>query len=169
MSDNDPTALEGGKTPQGGGDVTVSDATNMVRCGVNMIGLDNLMPFDARLAALVWSWAPNEPRMNVPGACAVEGPDGRFSSTPCATRSALPQARGGRYRFACFDGTVWHVTRRADRFSSGATECAREGFGTFAVPRGGYDNEFLRAAHAAVPYVWVNSLYVAGSGWVPGS
>src|SRR5207248_2463190 len=34
---------------------------DMVRCGVNIIGMDQLRPQDGRLAALVWSWAVNQP------------------------------------------------------------------------------------------------------------
>lgn len=125
----DETGLSNGSG--GGGDVTRADARNMARCGVNMIGLDNLVPFDERLAELVWSWAPGEPRQ---GACAYQGRDGRFRSSGC----------GHKRRFACHDGTTWTIPVRAGAWGQGAKVCARYGT-SFAVPRTGFDNEQLKA------------------------
>jgi hypothetical protein len=181
LSDSDPTALESGHAPAGGGDVTVEDATNMVRCGVNMIGLDLLEPFDARLAALVWSWDTNEPQQNSVGACAVSGSDARFRSDDCTLKTKTMVSGTGKNKkfkvvdvstkhpFACFDGTAWHVTKKSDSFSKGGTTCAAEGFGAFAVPRSGRDNDLLHTAKGATPDVWVNSLYKDAVGWTPGS
>jgi hypothetical protein len=141
-----------------GGDVTVSDARNMVRCGVNMPGFDNLVPFDERLEQYAWSWAPDEPATNSDGACATHGPDGRFRAADCAGATAQP--------FACFDGASWHVTTGADTWANGDETCAAEGLGAFAVPWSGYENERLKTARPpGVIEVWVN--YHASNGaWV---
>jgi hypothetical protein len=121
----------------GGGDVTVEDARNMIRCGVNMIGLDNLRPFDPRLMAQVWSWAPMQPKS---GSCAYQGSDGFFYSDNCST----PRP------FACLDGTTWVVTGRRGPWWQGAKVCAH-----FGVPRTGWQNELLRGAKRGGE-VWVN-------------
>jgi hypothetical protein len=134
-----------------GGDVTLSDARNMVRCGVNMIGLDNLVPFDRRLERLVWSWGPNQPRS---GDCAYQGGDGRFRSGDC----------GDRRRFACFDGRAWTASRRAGPWRDGVEACRSSGT-AFSVPRTGYENERLRAASRGGE-VWLAYRRNAGA-WRP--
>jgi hypothetical protein len=172
LSDNDPTALENGQPPGGGGDVTVDDAINMVRCGVNMIGLDMLEPFDARLAATIWSWEQDEPRLNVTGACAVSDANARFVSRDCGShkKSKTVAFPFEKHPYACFDGSSWRITEKSGRFGSGAEECAAEGLGTFDVPRSGYANELLRMAKAAAG---ANEVFVdyafSPSGWVPGT
>ena len=118
-----------GATDSLGGTTTISAAQTaaMVRCGVNIIGFDQLTPTDPRLAALVWSWAPNEPL--------------------CQQRKP----------FACVDAAGgWHVTAAAKRWASGFKECAKEFPGsTFAVPVNGYRNAQLRAAKGPVADVWL--------------
>lgn len=42
--------------------ITPETAGRLVRCGVDLTGLDQLTAADPRLDALVWSWAPDEPR-----------------------------------------------------------------------------------------------------------
>ncbi|HYZ92873.1 MAG TPA: phosphatidylinositol-specific phospholipase C domain-containing protein [Actinomycetota bacterium] len=148
----DETGLSNGAG--GGGDVTPADARNMVRCGVNMIGLDNLVPFDERLAQLVWSWAPNEPRS---GTCAYQGKDGRFRSDGC----------GKHRRFACFDGQSWTVTAGAGPWQAGRGAC-RGAASAFAVPRTGYTNELLKGAKPSGAEVWLAYRRVAGA-WLPTS
>jgi hypothetical protein len=122
------SATAGGTRSQ----LTAREAAAMANCGVNLIGFDQLTPEDPRLAAIVWSWAPNEPRA---AGCAAQRPSGRWASTSCA--SALP--------LACSSGpTSWSVSRGTDEQA-----CAREfpGF-RFEVPRNGYENTLLRAAAA---------------------
>lgn len=178
LSDNDPTALENKQPPGGGGDVTVDDATTMIRCGVNMIGLDLLQPFDARMAAEIWSWAQDEPKQNSAGACAISNADARFVSADCSVRTKIVRRHRRKvvvtlpyekHQYACWDGSAWHITKKAGRFGYGAAECHAEGLGTFNVPRGGYSNELLRAAKAAagVSDVFVNYSSTP-SGWLPG-
>jgi hypothetical protein len=129
----------------------------MVRCGVNIIGCDQLEPFDGRLQSLVWSWAPGEPA--AAGACAVQGSDGRFHASTC----------GGRHAFACLDATGgWHVTRAVSPVARARQACRREFPGsTFTVPRNGLDNAALTAARRpGSGAVWLD--YVrAGDAWSP--
>jgi hypothetical protein len=132
-------------------------AARMVRCGVNLIGFDQLQPFDGRLAALVWSWAPGQPGAG--GDCAYQGADTRFRVAACGTR----------HRFACVDTHLdWHVTRAAGPWSAGPSACAREFHGTtFGVPPNGYRNgELAHAARGAS--VWLDYRRVRGR-WVPGA
>ncbi len=181
LSDNDPTNFPNG----GGGDVTVDDATNMVRCGVNLIGFDLLQPFDARLAAIVWSWKQDEPKISSAGACAVSDADARFESRDCSVHTQTVYVKKKHHKkkvkeivtlpfeshpYACWDGSAWHVTTVSGRFGFGAAECQHEGLGTFDVPRSGYTNELLRAAKAGrgLGDVFVNYAYTA-SGWAPGT
>jgi hypothetical protein len=181
LSDNDPQTFPN----SGGGDVTVDDATNMVRCGVNLIGFDLLQPFDARLTALVWSWEQDEPQRNGGGACAISDANARFTSRDCSVRTetVLVRKRHPRRKvretitlpyeshpYACWNGTAWHITTVSGRFGYGAAECQREGLGTFDVPRSGYTNELLRSAKAdaGVENVFVNYAFT-NSGWAPGT
>ena len=128
----------------GGSSVNVEEMGRMVRCGVNMPGFDQLRPDDPRLAALVWSWAPNEPAV---AGCAYQGADGRFRSGPCAP----PRA------FACrtVDG-AWAVTATTGPWSAGPDACAAAIPGSsFAVPANGWQNRLLREAAPAGAEVWL--------------
>lgn len=138
----------------GGGDVTVADARNMVRCGVGMVGLDNLVPFDERMIAWIWSWAPEEPSTSQTGACAFHGRDGRFYSDSC-TKSRP---------FVCSSGTTWAVTDQRGPWSAGAGACEELGK-TFDVPRDGFKNEKVKAAKPNG--AWLNYHATAGR-WVSG-
>ncbi len=136
--------------------VTPKTAAAMTRCGVNIIGLDQLQPFDGRLAAQVWSWAPNEP--SAAGACAVQGGDTRFHTAPCDDTHA----------FACVDGHGdWHVSSSTGAFTGGAAACSAQGW-TYAVPANGYRNAQLASAKAAagISTVWLNYSSTTGQ-WTP--
>jgi hypothetical protein len=135
--------------------LTASATAQMVRCGANIIGFDQLQPFDGRLAAMVWSWAPDQPTATG-GDCAEQGTDSRFRVADC----------GQRLRFACVDSTLdWHVTRAAGRWRDGAKVCAREFHGSsFGVPANGYRNAQLAAADGGRS-VWLNYSR-SGSTWV---
>ncbi|MGH9086103.1 MAG: hypothetical protein ACRDYW_11675, partial [Acidimicrobiales bacterium] len=56
----------------------------MVRCGVNLVGFDQLHPGDDRLPGLVWSWRAEEPAPSAAGQCAALGTDGRFFADGCS-------------------------------------------------------------------------------------
>jgi hypothetical protein len=117
----------------------------MVSCGVNIIGFDQLEPFDGRLRALVWSWAPGEP--DGPGDCAYIGKDGRFHNAFC----------GDRRPFACqrSDGS-WHVSRHARPARSGSATCRKELLGNFDVAVNGLEQARLAAAAVKAPRgAWV--------------
>jgi hypothetical protein len=126
--------------------LTASATAQMVRCGANIIGFDQLQPFDGRLEAMVWSWAKDEPTAGG-GDCAEQGSDARFHVADCARR--LP--------FACVDSSGdWHVTKATARWRDGARVCGREFRGSaYGVPANGYRNAQLAAAGAGRS-VWLN-------------
>jgi len=116
--------------------ITPATAAAMARCGVDLTGLDQLLPDDGRLDALVWSWAENEP--NPTGDCVVQRPEtGRWEATSCSA---------GRRPAACLapDGS-WLVTTRAVKRKQAPSACKKQG-ASFAVPRTGYENSLLREA-----------------------
>lgn len=135
----------------GAGDVTVRDARNMTRCGVNMIGLDDLRPFDTRLLAQIWSWARNEPEG---GACAYQGRDGLFRADNC--RRLRP--------YACQVGARWVVTKEPGPWIDGPNACGLVG-ARFAVPANAWQNELLKGARLGHD-VWLNYAD-RGRGWTP--
>jgi hypothetical protein len=121
-------------TPDDG--ITPETAAAMMRCGVDLTGLDQLLPDDGRLDALVWSWEQDEP--NATGDCATQDREtARWEATSCRA-----QAR----RAACLkpDGT-WLTTNKAVAYKKAAAACEKQG-ASFAVPRTGYENQLLRAA-----------------------
>ena len=126
-------------------------ARRMVRCGVDMIGFDQLQPFDPRLDAVVWSWATNQPGV---GACAYLGSDGRFRSGDCLT----PRP------FACVSAAGEWSVAPAGSWSDGAAACNADGR-AFSVPRSGFTNELLKAA-ASGEEVWLDYQLLA-TGWMP--
>jgi hypothetical protein len=146
----------------GGGDpghrLTVAGIRDMVRCGVNLFGLDQVDPADPRLEAMVWSWAPNEPSSSAARTCAFSGADDRFRAGSC---------NGPRRRFACVDRSSgqWFVTQRSGSARDGAKACARERRGsTFAVPGSGNHAQRLAEARAAAggSEVWLAYAVSAG-------
>jgi hypothetical protein len=146
----DETGLSNGTF--GGGYLTPADARNMVRCGVNLIGLDNVRPFDPRLIQQVWSWAPNEP--SSAGDCAYQGADGFFRAGGCKQHR----------KFACQVGAAWIVTGPSGSWTNGAKRCA-EAHATFAVPPNGWQNESLKTAKQGGE-VWIDYAVLRGS-WTP--
>jgi hypothetical protein len=134
---------------------TPATVAKMVQCGTNIIGLDQLQPQDPRLAALVWSWAQNEPAAGA-GNCADQGADGRFHAGNCDDTR----------HFACVDGTgAWHVTSAVGRWNMGSTLCGAQFKGShFAVPRNGLRNQQLVAAKGtSSTQVWLNYANVNGT------
>jgi len=132
------------------------NVVSMVRCGVNIIGMDQLRPQDGRLAALVWSWGTNQP--SSAGACAQQGGDGRFSAASCTLgRPAACQSASGD----------WHVTSVAVDWKDAVEQCASEFPGSqFAVPMNGFRNLMLQGAHHYTGAVWLNYAQVRGT-WTP--
>lgn len=134
--------------------IPAEEAARMVRCGVNMPGFDRLVPFDPRLEAIVWSWAPNEPSATAAGLCAATNAEGRFRAAGCETE---------QHHFACVapDGT-WSVEGPAGLWSDGAATCAAAS-ATFSVPRTGFEGALLDAA-AGGTTAWL-AYHVTGSSW----
>jgi hypothetical protein len=143
--------------------ITAPAVAQMVRCGVNIVGLDQLTPEDPRLEALVWSWAGGEPSASASGsasgACAYEGGDGRFRASACD---------GPERHFACVDaGGGWHVTAAVGPWAWAWGMCDVEFPGSsFAVPRNGWRNQQVVAANTAGGEVWLNYGAPAGA-WQP--
>jgi hypothetical protein len=124
----------GGPPPSERG-ITPEVAGKMIRCGVDLLGMDQLQPNDGRLEALVWSWALDA--SPAAGDCAMQrGSDGRWIPGDC---SDLRPA-------ACHDAVqgTWEVTAPV-AFADAAAACTERG-AAFAVPRTGWENEQLRVA-----------------------
>ncbi len=134
---------------------TPATVAKMVQCGVNIIGLDQLQPQDARLASLVWSWAKDEPSSGA-GDCAYQGADGRFHAGDCKDKRAA----------ACVDAAgAWHVTAHAVKWDNAAKECNNEFAGShFAVPANGLRNQQLAQAKASPSTeAWLDYVKVSGA------
>jgi hypothetical protein len=109
----------------------------MSRCGVDLIGFDQILPTDGRLAALAWSWAQGEPSRS--DGCALQREDGRWIARRC---TKLHQAACRRA-----DGR-WIVTLARVPAAATAAAC-RQLSAKPAVPRTGAENESLREAARA--------------------
>lgn len=117
----------------------------MVRCGVDLIGFDQILPSDGRLDAAVWSWAKDEP--SPAGDCAVQRGDGRWIARRCTKR----------HQAACRlpDGR-WTVTLSSVPQSAATAACRRLSASP-ALPRTGAENQALRdaASAAGAEAVWL--------------
>lgn len=134
--------------------MTAPIAAKMIRCGVDIIGFDQLTGGDPRLAALVWSWAPGQPGRRYD--CAIQRADGRWLARPC----------GERHRVACRDSTgYWRVPRGAVSARAAARLCGRPGL-IQGVPKTGYEGARLMAAmsRAGATSVWLGHRR-RGDGW----
>ena len=123
--------------------LTPQTVAAMTRCGVDVFGLDQILPEDGRLENFVWTWTAADPPSD--DNCAVQRADTRWATRDCryARRAAcrLPDGR-------------WTLTGRVV-FANAASRCARAG-ARFDLPRTGYDNVKLREAAGTVGAVWVN-------------
>ena len=136
--------------------VTVPIVQRMTRCGVDLIGFDQLVRGDPRLEAEIWSWAPGEP--SEAGPCAVQRADGRWQARACTQR----------HRAACRDASGgWRISRIGAEAGAAARLCGRPGLRS-AVPRTGYEGQLLRvaAARAGAGSVWLG-LRSRGGSWKP--
>ena len=134
--------------------ITPATAAAMARCGVDLLGLDQLTAGDPRLDALVWSWAAGEP---LSGDCAVQRADARWEARACR----------GRHPAACraADGS-WRLTPRAEQSWNAARACASAS-AVFAAPRTGYEGQLLRVAMeaAGAREAWLG-LARSGDAWL---
>ena len=133
--------------------VTAAQVASMMRCGVNIIGLDQLRPQDGRLAAEVWSWAPGQP--SAVGECAGLNQSGRFEGDLCA----------GRAPAACLlPSGQWRLSRNVE-WGRASSECRREFPGShFSVPVNGFSDAQL-AALAHGRFVELNYFADAAGHW----
>lgn len=115
----------------------------LLRCGVDLLGFDQLLPGDPRLDAAVWSWAAGEPAAGG-GSCTQQRPDGRWAASACAVkrRAACATKAGG-----------WIVPRGTTTQARAKQLCKRAG-ARFAPPRTARENAELRAA-AGTRTVWL--------------
>jgi hypothetical protein len=146
-------SLAGATSPDDG--LTAETLGAMTRCGVDLLGLDQLVPGDGRLAALVWTFAAGEHDAPA-GSCAVQRTsDGLWESTDCAGRlpAACRTLAGG-----------WLVTGPGPR-ASAAGRCAEVG-AALEAPRTGLDAQRLRQAQqaAGAAAVWL-PLTSTETGW----
>ena len=113
--------------------ITVETAGRMARCGVDLLGMDQVERADPRFAALVWSWAPEQPKRA--RGCAAQF-DARWYALRCSRR----------LRVACrtADGR-WRVPSRVVRWSHARAHCRRRA-AEFAVPATGYEAHQLDVA-----------------------
>lgn len=143
-----------------GGPQTPLDASRlsqMVSCGVNMPGFDQLRPDDGRLAHLVWSWAEGEPSR---GGCATtRGLEARFAAADCDTRLPVACRAGGGWLVATNGAGGW-------KWKQAAEACAERG-GEFSVPHSAPERVALAAATGGAT-VWLDYREV-GDSWVPGA
>jgi hypothetical protein len=130
----------------------------MVRCGVNLVGFDQLQPNDGRLAAFVWSWAQGEPS-STDGPCAFQGADTRFHASSCVVQR----------HFACADPSgAFHVTVATGSWSDGFAACPAEFPGSrYSVPPNGLRN--ARLAAEDMGSVWLDYARDAGGQWQAGA
>jgi hypothetical protein len=145
------TATVDGDSPH----LTATEAAAMAKCGATLIGFDQLTPEDPRLAAVVWSWARDEPAVSGDARCAASMADTHFHAQPCAATHA----------FACSAGPDgWKVSVSEGAWSAGQATCAHEFPGsTFAVPANGWENSLMRAA-AGTRAVWLHYADRVGHG-----
>ncbi|MGE5408790.1 MAG: phosphatidylinositol-specific phospholipase C domain-containing protein [Syntrophothermus sp.] len=151
---------EDGRPSQGGRPrITPQVAAEMARCGVDLIGLDQLAPEDPRLKALVWSWKPGQPGK---GRCAVQ------TSRPGSLATGWRTLDCGKDRRpACRRGSRWTLGGEAAPQDRGRAVCRRTRHAQFAVPRTGYEAQLLREAMqgAHVGQAWLGYAKRPG-GWV---
>ncbi len=138
------TLLDPQRPPADPEALTPLKVQSMTNCGVNLFGLDQLLPEDGRIQGTLWSWAPNQPVAGA-GGCTFQGADSRWVAAPCtAPHPAACQAA---------DGT-WSVTATSVAFDDAAAACAAQG-ASFGLPRTGDDNSRVHAA-SEVAGAWLN-------------
>lgn len=137
----------------GGSSITPDEARGMVDCGLDLIGLDRLVPLDSRLEAMVWSWDVDEPSEDT-GSCAERQTSGRFRSQDCALER----------HFACHGPAGWFVPDETGTWFEGFQAC-EDGGGTFRTPPTGWENRLLGVAGADAIPTWLNYQSLDG-GWL---
>jgi hypothetical protein len=122
--------------------LTPAKVQAMTNCGVNVFGLDQLLPEDGRIQATLWSWAPDEP-VQTQGRCTLQGADSRWVAVDCAEEHPA----------ACYGGE-WLVTTPV-AFADAEAACGSLG-ATFVLPRTGNWNADAHAVTGAVGGAWLD-------------
>lgn len=131
------SALTGvGSTPDPG--LTPARVREMDRCGTNLLGFDQLVPGDPRLAALAWSWVDGPPTSGDP-TCTVRRADGRWEPRSCRTRNRPSCLRA--------DGS-WFVLDQPTQRNPAGRACRRAG-GLLRSPRTAFQNQLVSDAAGA--------------------
>ena len=135
---------------------------SLVRCGVNLVGFDQLHPGDDRLPGLVWSWRTGEPAVDATDRCAALDDEGRFFADACTT------ARPVACRTA--SGT-WAVATDPVAWAEADVACQAAGHAGAGVPSDGWDDSRLRLAAdaAGAAEVWLAYAQDATGAWVTGT
>ena len=127
-----------------GGWITADHVRTMMRCGVDLIGFDQILPFDGRLEGAVWTWA-GEDAIPAAGECVVQNGDGRWEGESCKKPKHLP---------ACVTAArEWLVLADAVK-AKGAAGACRDVELALGTPRTSEENAALRAA-AGDDVVWI--------------
>ncbi|MCP3942382.1 MAG: phosphatidylinositol-specific phospholipase C domain-containing protein [Desulfobacteraceae bacterium] len=146
--------------------ITAIDAAPMAKCGIGAIGLDQIVPFDSRLEAQIWSWGENEPGNPGNGEdCAAQRSDGRFRALSCSSYKNV----------ACqnSDTGEWFITSGTYTWGQASLACDIEFAGqglVFAVPVNGYENAKLQDLKISmgITDVWINySAELNDGNWGP--
>jgi hypothetical protein len=157
--------------------ITPPTAAAMARCGVDLIGLDQVTgPADPRFEALVWSWQVNRPRPGMKGErdCAVQRRDVEVDPSLAFPGSAVPATRAAWFDHrcarlhaaACRDSAgAWTIL--PERMTRGAARRACEADGDMlGTPRTGFQAQALDAALAVTEtrQAWLGARRTPG-GW----
>ncbi len=141
--------------------ITPATAAAMARCGVDLFGLDQLVPDDGRHEKLVWSWAPGQPKQGG-GHCALQRvssrqPSGRWFARACGKERSV----------ACRSGDDWRVLQHRVSADAARGRCRRRD-ALHAVPRTGFEAQLLRRAMERhdVRSAWLGYRFTRGE-WRP--
>ncbi len=145
------------KMAGGGSHIAPEVMADMVRCGVNLPGLDQVYPGDPRLPSLVWSWAPDQPAAGATDGCAVQRADGRFVADDCESHHAVACRTAAGH---------WAVVTTEVPWAAAAGVCSRDGY--FDTPHNGWDDAQLRAVAdaAGAGELWLAYRQDATGRWV---
>jgi hypothetical protein len=112
--------------------LTPERVASMTRCGVNLFGLDQILPHDGRIKASIWSWATNQPDAR-DGRCGLQRADGYWVTRPCRAKHPA----------VCRSAAGLTLTARAVPYAAADSACRSRG-AAFDLPRTGYENSQLR-------------------------
>jgi hypothetical protein len=118
--------------------LTPGTVREMGRCGVDLLGFDQLVPGDPRLAALAWSWIDAPPVAGDP-TCTARRADGRWEPRACKSR-LRPSCRRA-------DGS-WFVLAKPTTRAAAGPAC-RRAKGQFRSPRTAFQNQLVSDAAGA--------------------